>query len=173
MSEPAGDAVAPAAPAMSEQEQGLLRALRTHKLACPHCTYDLRHATSLRCPECGRTVEATAFRIGRVFPKSRLLVGSIVGSCVWMIYGPIGVLALRSAYDTPPRLVSNTLALAMFVVGAWLAWSMAYRPLRWLERSPSVKAAMWACLVVPGGLLVLAMLVGAVWVLVTVARVWI
>lgn len=161
----------PGAEALSESDQALLRALRTHKLACPHCTYDLGHATSLRCPECGRVVEAKAYRIGKVFPKSVLLVASIVGACTWLVYGPVGLIALRATYDVPPRPLAAVLGIGTVLGMLLLVWSLAYRPLRWLDQPRSVHFAMWALLVAPAALLLGAMVAGAVWAVVAALRV--
>jgi hypothetical protein len=147
-----------ASPETAAADDALLRALRTHKLPCPHCHYDLRHAISLRCPECGRQVEASAFRVGKVFPKSHLLVWSIVGACVWLVMSPAALIWLRVQFDTPPRAVALLLFVLLSGGAAWLCWSLAYRPLAWLNRPPAVKTALWIVVVAPGAIVLMLML---------------
>jgi ribosomal protein S27E len=146
-----------------DADQRLVSRMRAMRLRCPKCSYDLRAAVSTRCPECGTTLTEKTFRI-KDMPKSNFLVLAIVGACAWVTLSPVGAIWVGSFVPGPAHAVLALVWLLVEAFSLWLIWWLAWRPMRAVGTAGATRVAMQVLLVVPGVLLIAALVIVPVWV---------
>lgn len=140
---------------------GLMHRLR---LTCPHCTYDLSANETPVCPECGKHIRKSDYRVRKALPRSNALVAAIVGACQLLFAGPAATVLLVSQL-TLPGAVEGALVLLSVVACGLVLWTVAYRPLSVLALPVTMKVLVVGGLAIVGVVTTLGMLAAPLWLI--------
>lgn len=147
---------------LDDADREMLALMHRLGLACPQCRYDLRANETPICPECGRHVRKSDYRVRKGLPRSNLLVAAIVGACQLLFAGPVGMVVLMSHLALPGAVEGAMVLLSVAVCGVVL-WLVAYRPLDVLALPAGLKMLVLGGLATVGVLSTLAMVIAPAW----------